>query len=350
MTNPYSSLPDHRFWRRSVAKIEAHLFDPVVEPRFAVSPDMRIATAGSCFAQHIARALVDADFNYYVAEAGEQFSPAERAQRGYGVFSARYGNIYTTLQLNQLFDEAHGVRNPEDRAWQRRDGRWVDPFRQQVDSIGFGDGNAVIVDRELHLAAVRRMFTECDVFIFTLGLTECWLSRADGSAYSSAPGVIAHAFDPERHAFANLDVARCYDELWQFLGKLRAVNPEVRVLLTVSPVPLMATAEARSVAVATAYSKAVLRVVADMAWRAHDWVDYFPSFEIITGSQAHGRYFEEDAREVNRRGVAHAMRCFVTHYLEGACAFPVAPHPFSAENFVSQVICDDEALDAREAM
>lgn len=350
MTNPYSNQPDHRFWRRSVAGIEAHLFDPVVEPRFAISRDMRIATAGSCFAQHIARALAEAGCNYLVSEAGEHLPEAERVRRGYGVFSARYGNIYTPLHLHQLFDEAHGARQPDDRAWLRGDGRWVDPLRQQVDPDGFEDSAAVIADRALHLAAVRRMFAECDLFVFTLGLTECWLSRTDGSAYSSAPGVIAHAFDPEQHAFANLDVARCHDELAQFLGKLRAVNPQVRVLLTVSPVPLMATAEERSVAVATAYSKAVLRVVADMAWRAHDWVDYFPSYEIITGSQAHGRYFEDDAREVNRRGVAHAMRCFLARYLEGAPAFPAANPALPAESFVPQVVCDEEALDAREAM
>lgn len=349
MEHPYHNQPDHRFWRRSVADVEVHLFDPVVEPRFEITPEMAIATAGSCFAQHIARALVDAECNFYVTEPGEEFSTDERLRRGYGVFSARYGNIYTTLQLNQLFDEAYGARVPADRAWQRSDGHWVDPVRQQVEPGGFASEADVLRDRALHLAAVRRMFSECDLFVFTLGLTECWISRSDGTAFSAAPGVMAHVFDPACHAFVNLDVARCYEELSQFLSKLRTVNPTVRALLTVSPVPLVATAEERSVAVATAYSKAVLRVVADMAWRNFDWVDYFPSFEIITGSQAGGRYFEEDRREVNRLGVAHAMRCFLGHYVMGNGETASAP-PAADRSYIPQMICDEEALDAREAM
>lgn len=350
MANPYDNQPDSQFWRRSVSGIEAHLIDPIVLPRFSIDPNMRIATAGSCFAQHIARALVDAGCNYFVVEPGEALPPDQRRLKGYGVFSARYGNIYTTLQLNQLFDEAHGLRQPEDRAWQRQDGRWVDPLRQQIDPGGFDHADAVGADRALHLAAVRRMFAECDVFVFTLGLTECWVSRADGSAYSTAPGVIAHDFDPAHHAFVNLDTARCYEELVAFLGKLRDANPSVRVLLTVSPVPLMATAEARSVVIASAYSKAVLRVVADMAWRAFDWVDYFPSFEIITGSQARGRYFEDDAREVNSIGVAHAMRCFRMHYLGQDVMSGADTPPLPADLSVSRTVCDEEVLDSREAM
>lgn len=350
MTNPYSNLADHGFWRRSVSDVEAHRFDPVVNPRFAISSDTRVATAGSCFAQHISRSLAASGCNYFVSEAGDALPETERTRRNFGVFSARYGNIYSTMQLNQLFDEAFGARRPDDHAWRRPDGRWVDPFRQQVEPAGFADPAEVAADRTNHLAAVRRMFEQCDLFVFTLGLTECWRALSDGSVYSSAPGVIAGDFDPARHTFDNLDVAICYAELAAFLTKLRACNADVRVLLTISPVPLIATAEDRSVVVATAYSKAVLRVVADMAWRAFDWVDYFPSYEIITGSQAHGRYYEDDAREVNRLGVAHAMRCFLANYLEGGTRDAPDAWPVPVSAGVSQVICDEEVLDSREAM
>lgn len=350
--NPYNHFADHQFWRRSVSSVETHEFDPVVVPRFRFTPETRVATAGSCFAQHIARALVDRGCNYLVCEAGEHLSEAERQRRNYGAFSARYGNIYTTMQLNQLFDEAYCARQPLDRAWQRPDGRWIDPFRQQVESDGFADAAAVTADRVLHLEAVRQTLEHCEVFVFTLGLTECWYALRDGSVFSAAPGVIAHHFDPQQHAFANLDVTTCHAQLSAFLGKLRVVNPAVRVLLTVSPVPLVATAEQdRSVVLATAYSKSVLRVVAEMAWREHDWIDYFPSYEIITGSQAHGRYFADDAREVNRLGVAHAMRCFFDNYLDsGLRDAPVLPPLAPVDAPVSQIMCDEEALDAREAL
>ncbi len=57
-SNPYSGLPAFCFWRRGVAEPVWHQVDPVVQTKFKLSPSDRIATAGSCFAQHIARTLV----------------------------------------------------------------------------------------------------------------------------------------------------------------------------------------------------------------------------------------------------------------------------------------------------
>jgi len=130
------------------------------------------------------------------------------------------------------------------------------------------------------------------------------------------------------------------------LGKhlMGAVGQVVPVL----PVPLMATYERRHVAVATCYSKSVLRVVADSLCRRFAWVDYFPSFEIITGSYNDGAYFEADHREVNSIGVAHAMRCFLHNYVDrgpdavahdAPVVLPSTPGPGS------ELICDEEALD-----
>src|SRR3546814_5220395 len=70
-------------------------------------------------------------------------------------------------------------------------------------------------------------------------------------------------------------------------------------LLTVSPVPLIATYEPEHVLCATTYSKSVLRVAATMLARGREWVDYYPSYEIITGSYNRSVYYESDYRGVN---------------------------------------------------
>ena len=51
--------------------------------------------------------------------------------------AARYGNVYTTLQLRQLLDRAIGLFEPAERAWSTPHGRWLDPFRPLVDRDGF---------------------------------------------------------------------------------------------------------------------------------------------------------------------------------------------------------------------
>lgn len=343
--NPYRGLGDHQFWRRAVAGVERFRFDPVRATRFTIQPSERVATAGSCFAQHISNRLASIGFNYFVTEAGEHLPDAQRRTLNHGVFSARFGNIYTSRQLLQLFQESFQGRQVADDVWQREDGRYVDALRPQVTPGGYESPGEVKRERELHLAAVRRMFEQCDVFVFTLGLTETWRSKVDDTVYPLAPGVSGGSFDPERHEFINLDVHDVLGDMESFLAGLKSVNPGVKVILTVSPVPLIATYEDRNVLVSTTYSKSVLRVVADMLWRRHEWIEYFPSYEIIVGNYNDSRYFERDYRGINRLGVDHAMRCFLDHYTtRGKDGDPV-PAAHVLPLATGDIICDEEAID-----
>ena len=56
--NPYSSLPDHRFWRKAVASLPPFALDPIIATPFKISPRDKVATAGSCFAQEDRKSVV----------------------------------------------------------------------------------------------------------------------------------------------------------------------------------------------------------------------------------------------------------------------------------------------------
>ena len=165
MKNPYAGRPDHQFWRRSVSGRGPSEVDPVVSVPFGISRSDQVATAGSCFAQHIARHLRDTGFQYFVPEDRPSLSCSE--DENYGTFSARYGNVYTVRQLWQLFQRAYGLFEPADVAWRRADGRFIDPFRPRIQNGGFTSVEDLLAERAQHLGAVRRVFEECDVFIFT---------------------------------------------------------------------------------------------------------------------------------------------------------------------------------------
>jgi hypothetical protein len=350
MSSPYAGLPDHQFWRRAVSRIEPFRLDPVIATRFTIAPTDRVATAGSCFAQHIARSLRQAGGNYYVAEAPPAGLTEQQAgELNYAVFSARYGNIYTARQLLQLFQEAHGKRQPHEAAWQRPDGRFVDPYRPQIEPAGFACVADVAASRAAHLAKVRTMFANAEIFIFTLGLTEAWRSAVDGAVFPLAPGVAGGQIDAARHEFVNFTAAEVEADLRAFLAGLASVNPVCRVILTVSPVPLIATYEARHVLVSTTYSKSALRVAAENVLRGFPNVEYFPSYEIITGAFNRGAYYEDDLRDVTRFGVDHAMRVFLRHYTQQGGTVARAPAPAAAAprevEDGYEVVCDEEAID-----
>lgn len=354
--HPYAGLPDHQFWRRAVQQTPTAEVDPVVRSNLQITPTDKVATAGSCFAQHISRTLQRNGFHYFVTEDGGSLSPEEMNARNYGVFSARFGNLYTARQLLQLFDQAYGRFSPVEQAWQRKDGRWVDPFRPQIEPDGFDDLPAVTIARHAHLAAVRHMFEQLDVLVFTLGLTEGWHSRIDGAVYPLAPGVAGGTLDPARYAFVNFSVTEVTTDLRSFAARLRGVNPSARVVLTVSPVPLIATYEPRHVLTSTTYSKAVLRAAAHEVCLSEPGWEYFPSYEIITGPHARGAYYDEDLRSIRPEGVAHVMRLFLRHCAAGndsnAAASPQRASDEAFQRELSQrnsairdVVCDEEALD-----
>lgn len=348
-SNPYSSLPDGHFWRRAISAVEKYAVDPMFEAKFRISPDDKVATAGSCFAQHLSRALQQDGYNYYVAEDRAELTEAERAARNYGVYSARYGNIYTLRQLRQLLDEAFEGAVPEDRVWQREDGLFLDPYRPTIEPQGFKAPDDVLASRRVMLDAVRRLIKTADVFVFTLGLTETWKNKSDGWVYPVVPGAAGGTFDPDQHEFVNFDVATTVADLQGAMQMIRQINPGIRVVLTVSPVPLIATYEERHVLVSTTYSKSVLRVAAGEFAAQNDWAEYFPSYEIITGSFNCGTYFGPDFREVRPEGVAHVMRIVRAKLLEKSDAAAPVTREISSHawtrNRSSELVCDEEALD-----
>jgi hypothetical protein len=352
--HPYRSLPPRAFWRQAVAQVAPEDVNPVASAAFQISREDRVATAGSCFAQHIGRLLRAANFTFLVTEAPHPIVSANTAEAfQYGLFSARYGNIYTARQLRQLLERVTGAFQPADDIWEGKDGSLVDPFRPQIQPGGFLSSQEYWIDRERHFTAVRRAFEELDVFVFTLGLTEAWRSRVDGAVYPLCPGVAGGQYDPATHEFHNFTVSQVVEDLQTFIDGLRSINPPCRIILTVSPVPLIATAQPGAhVLAATVYSKSVLRVAADTVAQSRSNVMYFPSYEIIVGRFDGGTYFESDRRSVTEAGVAHVMRVFFQSFAPECtdAGLPVVT-PTVEDTFLRTVAelvkthCDEEALD-----
>jgi hypothetical protein len=347
--HPYAGAPAYTRWRQAVAQPAPAAINPAPKLKFRIGRNDKIATAGSCFAQHIAAALRRHSFNIMQTESAHPLLPAAMAERfGYGIYTARYGNIYTARQLLQTWRRATGAMRPHDDVWMQ-DGRFYDPFRPSIQPKGFASLVEFQADRDRHFAAIRAAFTSMDVLIFTLGLTECWADRTDGSVYPVCPGTAAGQFDPARHELLNLSAAETTADLFQFRDEIRAHNPHVRMILTVSPVPLVATALDQHVLVSTTYSKSVLRVAAGMAAEDPD-ILYFPSYEIVTGAFARGRYFAADLRNVTDAGVDHVMRVFLANAVDGADSAAAAPDAAPDTHFerlrqAVAILCDEEALD-----
>lgn len=350
--NPYTSLPDHRFWRKAVTGMPPFALDPVLRTPFKIAREDKVATGGSCFAQEIAQRLQKSGFHYYLAEqppAGMSAQEAER--RNYSMYSCRYGNIYTTAQFLQLLDRAYGRFTPELDVWVRpEDGRFVDPFRPRIEPDGFATAEEMRADRERHLAAVRHMVETMDVFVFTFGHTETWRHKKDGAILQLAPGVAGGEWSPDDYEFYNMTVSEVVRDFLAAMDRIRELNPNVRIVLSVSPVGIIATYEDRHVIESNSAVKAILRAAADEIRRVRPGVAYFPSYDLATVSPNVSRFYRDDTRRITSTGIDQTMRVFFDHFTEQGQGEPrakVARLDVVAEAQAnSKVICDEEAIEA----
>ncbi|HVT30706.1 MAG TPA: GSCFA domain-containing protein [Lacipirellulaceae bacterium] len=339
MVNPYAVKGAAQFWRTAVASIPPEEVCPIPHKRFVINAQDRVATAGSCFAQHVSR--------HIGTMAGIDFLQTEVSPADQPVFSARYGNIYTVAQLRQLLLEATGQLPVPPLALQRSDGRWVDAFRPTTYTEGFATKADVTTARRAHLDAVRRLFAECSVFIFTLGLIEGWTMSDSKFVLPVHPGVVTDEDDSLEVRFHRYSYEETKSEFIAFWNEFRNINPRVRLIITVSPVPLTATFTDDHVLQATVYSKSVLRSVCGTLENSISDVFYFPSYEIISSHFNNGKYFDSNKRTINEPGISHVMRVFEKTYLissselDDTSGFP-SVNKILDTSFSERVICDEE--------
>lgn len=333
--HPYVGLPRRHFWKDAISnRHQSDWADLWTPPPMSASDNF--ATGGSCFAQHIGRHLQMRGANFMDLEkAPASLPPEDRPEHGYNIYTCRYGNIYSTRQLLQLAQEALGLRTVEDLCWEKN-GRFHDSRRPGITPDGLARVEDVAASRNEHLSKVSAMLKQMRWFVFTLGLTEAWLSRVDGTVYQTAPGVAAGRYDPEKHEFVNFKHAEIIGDLSEFWALVKKLNPEARMILTVSPVPLAATASSDHVLVATTRSKSVLRSVASEAADSLPDIFYFPSYEIVASHPGRATFFNPDLRTVSDTGVRFVMSHFFQSWTdEGDNGTGTNP---------AEIVCDEEQI------
>jgi hypothetical protein len=153
------------------------------------------------------------------------------------------------------------------------------------------------------------------VVIFTLGLAEVWRDVQADVYVNCTPIPSLFETQPDRYEFHLTGFA----ENWANLEAIYALlsqygHPDVRIVVTVSPVPLMNTFSTMNIVVANTWAKSLLRAVAQEWAAAHTNVDYFPSYEIVLNSDR-AAVWELDLRHVKGAGAQHIMDLFLRSYL-----------------------------------
>src|SRR2546421_1419455 len=180
-----------------------------------------VASIGSCFADEFASHMRMMKFNYVTSES--DVFPA----------SANWGRVFTIPCLRQIvmYSTADDFAIPIEHF---HDG-WFDPLREPAIGL-FPTRDETEAAIRSHRAASRRAFANAQVLIITLGQNEAWIDRKSGFVWACRPPTAILEATPGRFAARVFSFEEGTNWLEDALMRLRELNKDIDVLLTVSPV------------------------------------------------------------------------------------------------------------------
>lgn len=221
----------------------------------------RVLTVGSCFADSIGARLRLNKVNALVNPFGTVFQP---------------------LALAQLLRAAAG----EEQDWQQHvveaRGRW-----QSYDfhsTIGAESPVELLQSIQETVRRVGDFVRSADAVVLTLGTAWAYRLRETGELVSNLHKLPASLFDKEL-----LTADEIVNGLAEVHALLRRVNPNIRIVLTVSPVRHI-----KDTLPLNAVSKSVLRVACHYLSELLPGVSYFPAYELLTDELRDYRFYAAD--------------------------------------------------------
>lgn len=162
-----------------------------------------------------------------------------------------------------------------------------------------------------------------DVFILTLGVAAAFFDRTTGAFVLPRPSALNSRALAEKYLYRTASVQENVDNVLYLINFIRSISPGIKVIVTVSPVPLLASFEHESTVQADCLSKSTMRLVANEVVNNSklDNILYWPSFEVFRwgGSNASNYYAADDgaAWHVSEDKVAGTIRAFVDMFSPG---------------------------------
>jgi hypothetical protein len=312
-----STSSSFRSTRPTDASCRIHDNFAIVNPSYSgplFTKDAAVFAMGSCFAREIEAALIRQGGNVVSVDESIQI---DEFRDGDGKIRNGFFHRFTPRSIWQefmwCFDQldnweteslitGHGDNNRTDLNYWRVKG--------ENNSL-----KAVLTRRKIAKELVRTA-AKANIIILTLGLVEAWFHKPSG-LYANCidPKALArHSDEFELHLLDLPDTVQCLEEIYTLLHDKHETG-NFRLIITVSPVPLLSTFTTEDVVIANATSKAILRASAAEFVSRHKDTDYFPSYEMVSYS-ARELAWRPDQIHVNSDMVSHIVSTFCKTYYE----------------------------------
>lgn len=250
---------------------------------FRVGYGMKIMMLGSCFAESIGEKLHYFKFDVNVNPCGIVYNPMSAAR------------VMDVLLKEKLFTAGELMEH---------NGKWLSLLHHG--SFSSPDKEVCLRQINSRLTEAATALKEMDLLIITLGTAWVFRNKSDGSIVSNCHKIPASAF--ERFQLSPEEIV---DEYSRLILRLREVNPQLRILFTVSPIRHW-----KDGAHGNQLSKSVLLLAIDRLSSLFKQVYYFPSYEIVMDELRDYRFYAEDMLHISPLAVEYIWNRFCETYIE----------------------------------
>jgi hypothetical protein len=285
---------------------------PIIRPKFSLAEAKSIFTIGSCFARNIEEELQDR--GYDIPTLSFAVPKEEWPARANGIL-----NKYTPAGIWQELDWTARVlaASPRDQ-----DAVLAEPLDALSDDLVIdlelaglrAVSPARALERRRQLRDLNRRIFESDLVVVTPGVCEVWWDHQRQRHVEELPPRAFVRDQSRRFEWRMMDYETAYQRLERTADLIRTNGkPGVKMLFTVSPVPLKVTFSGQDVLIANTQAKATLRAALGALVARFDDIDYFPSFESVTLSRSTA-VWTDDLRHVSPAFVSQVVGRLVEAY------------------------------------
>ena len=251
-----------------------------------------VVLLGSCFSDNIGGKLSAALFNTTVNPMGTLYNPmsiAHGVQQLIDCTPVAGKDLFMQGGVWNSFDFHSRHSLPDKQAT-------IDRMNQRIQQ-----GHIALKDARL--------------LTITLGTAIVYRLRTTGEVVANCHKVPQHEF--ERKMATVDEMAHALDEM---LTALHGFNPDLKIILTVSPIRHIADGLDTN-----SLSKASLRIAIHEAMARHsDYCDYFPAYEIMLDDLRDYRFYTSDMVHPSDVAVEYIWQAFQATYLDDHSALAVA--------------------------
>ncbi|MFK8036864.1 MAG: GSCFA domain-containing protein [Crocinitomicaceae bacterium] len=239
-----------------------------------ISHQSKILLFGSCFAENIGDKLLKSDFDVKINPFGIAFNPMSILKQING----------SPVEINHMIGAGDNVMSFDYHS--KYNGKTIADFEAKISK------DQKIVKREIESA---------DIVGFTFGTAWTYLLKQTNQTIANCQKQPASLFTKQL-----LNIDSILEQYTLFIQELLLSNPNVKIILTVSPVRHL-----KDGLIENNRSKAILLLLCqNLANLFKENVIYYPSYEIVMDDLRDYRFFEKDLLHPNEMAIDYIYTHF----------------------------------------